>query len=796
MTRWTKLVRDIWINRSRTILVVISIAVGVFALGMIAMTRQALSSSLQTQYLGIKPADAIIQTEAMLDDDFIASLRHLKGVEEAEGRRSLALRLSVDGNGATWRDLTLYSLADYEDQRLFTLNLKSGEWPPEKGQVLLERATMQFLGLMEGDEMLVKTADGKQARLLVSGSTVDLYRIPPLIEGWLYGYVDADTIRWLGEDAGYNEVYLDAGASDRAGINAVVDKVSDRIEAEGLPVYQKTLTDLGEHPLNYIIDTVLLLLWLLAGLAMLLSALLVVNIISALIAQQERQIGIMKAIGARSWQIIGLYFSLELILGFAAVALAAPLSYLGARWLAAFVAGLLNFDPPVIKFTGQAILLQLGVGLVVPLLAAAPSILGGTRVSPARVLSEYGINQVWSGAAWLDRLLAKIPRLSRSSLLALRNPFRKRARLILSLVTLTFAGAVFMASVNLQASLNQTLNSMFGFWRYDSWMVVDGFVPGNRLEIEAASVEGVVYAETWNFGLARYVREDGSESNNLYLMAPPAGTELINPPIIAGRRLEPGDTDGIIVSPGFLADEPDLHLGGRMTVKIEGREEDYTIVGIMNMMGNSTIGYFSLMNYDAFARHVREANRANAVIMQLTLGDLAAHQAITSRVEDLFDRKGLDVESTFLIAEEREEINGAFTVIVALLMVMTLLLATVGGLGLTGTMSLNVIERTREIGVMRAFGASSKEIFRIVIVEGLLIGGLSWLLSIGLSVPISLMLSREIGLSFMQNPMETSYSIPGILLWALLVTVIAVVASVFPALRAVRLTVTEVLAYE
>lgn len=796
MTRWTKLIRDIWINRSRTVLVVISIAVGVFALGMIAMTRQALSTSLQTQYLAIRPADAIIQTEPVLDDDFISSLRHIKGVEEAEGRRSLALRLSVDGKGETWRDMTLYSLSDYEDQRLFKLSLNAGQWPPEKGQVLLERATMEFLGLNQGDEMLIKTADGKQARLEVSGSVLDLYRIPPLIEGWLYGYVDSSTIRWLGEQDGYNEVYLDTTGTDRESINALVEKASDRIEAEGLPIYQKTLPDLGEHPLNYIIDTVLLLLGLLAGLAMLLSALLVVNIISALIAQQERQIGIMKAIGARSWQIMGLYFSLVVILGLAAVALAAPLSTLGARWLASFVAGLMNFDAPVVEFNWQAVLLQLSVGVLVPVLAAAPSILGGTRVSPAKVLSEYGINQVWAGAGWMDRLLAKFPRLSRTSLLALRNPFRKRARLILSLVTLTFAGATFMASINLQASLNQTLNSMFGFWRYDSWMVVDGFAPGSRLQAEARSVEGVSYAETWNFGIARYVRPDGSESKDLYLMAPPAGTSLINPPIIAGRKLTAEDTDGIIVSPGFLADEPELHLGGRMNVKIEGREQEYTIVGIMNMMGNSTIGYFTLMNYDTFARHIRESNRANAVIMQLDQSDLPSQQKITSQVEDLFDRKGLDVVSTFLIAEEREEINGAFAVIVGLLMVMTLLLATVGGLGLTGTMSLNVIERTREIGVMRAFGGSSRDIFKTVIIEGLLIGGLSWLLSIGLAIPISLMLSYEIGMSFMQNPLETSYSVAGILLWALLVMVISVVASVFPAMRAVRLTVTQVLAYE
>ena len=794
MTRWTKVYRDLWNNRSRTILVILSIAVGVFAIGMIAATQQALTESLNAQYVALRPADVILQTEPMLDDDFVTSISNMRGVNEAEGRRALPLRISLDGEGATWRDITLYALADYEDQRLFLVRKQDGIWPPEKGQVLMERASMDYIGVEPGQQILVKTPDGRKFHLTVTGRAHDLYRIPPVIEGWIYGYVNLDTIRWMGEAEDYNELYVSVG--DPAQIRVVTDKVADRVEGQGLPVYQKTLPKPGEHPLNFIIDTVLILLGLLAVLSMFLSALLVTNVISALIAQQERQIGIMKAIGARSWQIIGLYFGMVLFLGLLACLVAIPFSYLGANALAAFVAELINFDPPKVEFTLQALLLQVGVGLLVPVIAAAPAILNGTRVSPAKVLSEYGINQVWVGAGLLDRILRRFPRFTRDLLLALRNPFRKRGRLLLSLVTLTFAGAVFMAIVNLQSSLNASLNEMFGFWRYDAWLVIDGHIPAERLVNEARAVPGVSGAEAWGFTIGRYVRSDGSESDNLYLLAPPAGTPLLDPPIIAGRSLHPGDNDAILVTPGLLANEPSLGLGSPMKVKIEGREQTYTIVGVMNMMGNATVGYFTIMDYSAYARHVREPNRANAIILTLAGRGLDEQRAVTSAVEKRYDRADIEVLSNFLIAEEREEIDGAFAIIVALLMVMTVLLATVGGLGLMGTMSLNVIERTREIGVMRAYGASSAAVFRIVIIEGLLIGMMSWILAIGLSLPISVLLAREIGLSFMDYPMPASYSIGGILAWAALVLVISIVASLFPALNAVRLTVTEVLAYE
>lgn len=802
MTRWTKVTRDLWSNRSRTILVILSIAVGVFAIGLIGTAQQALTESLNAQYAAMRPAGAILQTEPLLDEDFVEGIRHMRGVSEAEGRRALTLRISLDGKGDTWRDLTLYALHDYNDQRLFLVRPQDGVWPPEKGQVLMERASMAYIGLQPGDQILVKTPDGRQFHLTATGRAHDLYRIPPLIEGWIYGYVSMDTLRWMGEAEGYNELYLaaesaaDGAVADPAQIRTLSDKAADRIQGLSLPVYRKTLPEPGEHPLNFIIATVLILLGLVAALSMFLSALLVINVISALIAQQERQIGIMKAVGARSWQIIGLYFGMVFALGGIACLIAIPLSVAGANALAAFVAELINFDPPQVGFTLQALLLQIGVGLLVPLLAAAPAILNGTRVSPARVLSEYGINQVWGGAGLFDRLLRRFPRLTRDLLLALRNPFRKRGRLILSLVTLTFAGAVFMAIVNLQGSLNTALNEMFGFWRYDAWLLIDGHIPAERLVSEARTVPGVLQAEAWGFTIGRYVRPDGSESDNLYLLAPPAGTPLLDPPIIEGRGLQPGDFDAILVSPGLLNNEPTLHLNGPMKVKIEGRELSYTIVGVMNMMGNATIGYFTIMDYSAYARHVNEPNRANAIILTLTPGSVAEQMAVTSAVEKHYDRADIEVLSNFLISEEREEIDAAFAVIVALLMVMTILLATVGGLGLMGSMSLNVIERTREIGVMRAYGASSAAVFRIVIIEGLMIGMLSWLLAIGLSWPLGAMLSRSIGLAFMDYPLPASISPGGILAWAILVIVISVLASLFPALRAVRLTVTEVLAYE
>ena len=113
-----------------------------------------------------------------------------------------------------------------------------------------------------------------------------------------------------------------------------------------------------------------------------------------------------------------------------------------------------------------------------------------------------------------------------------------------------------------------------------------------------------------------------------------------------------------------------------------------------------------------------------------------------------------------------------------------------------GTMSINVLERTREIGVMRAIGASNRDIQGIVIVEGLVIGLISWAVAILIAVPITSVLTRGVGLAILTAPMPAVYGVSGIFAWLIFTLLLATMASAFPARRASRLTVRDTLAYE
>jgi putative ABC transport system permease protein len=140
--------------------------------------------------------------------------------------------------------------------------------------------------------------------------------------------------------------------------------------------------------------------------------------------------------------------------------------------------------------------------------------------------------------------------------------------------------------------------------------------------------------------------------------------------------------------------------------------------------------------------------------------------------------------------------GGGFAALTAFLLFLAVLTALVGSIGLAGTMSMNVLERTREIGIMRAIGASDRTLMAMVLVEGMVIGFISYLLGALLAFPISKVMSDGISYSVFNAPSNFGFTPIGFVIWFGVVFVLSFLASVMPARNAVRLTIREVLAYE
>jgi putative ABC transport system permease protein len=230
-----------------------------------------------------------------------------------------------------------------------------------------------------------------------------------------------------------------------------------------------------------------------------------------------------------------------------------------------------------------------------------------------------------------------------------------------------------------------------------------------------------------------------------------------------------------------------------MMLKIQDEERPWRIVGIVPVLGDYRWAYISDVYYGQVTKEVGETSYLRIVSDQHS----AEHQLqLASAVEEHFQSLGINVRSTKTMQELSEGDRQSIEIMVTSLMFMALLVAVVGGLGLAGTMSLNVIERVREIGIMRAIGAADQAVLQVFIIEGVLIGIISWIIAALIAFPFSKVMSDGLGMLLFSDPLNFSFSFSGILIWLLITVVLSAVASFLPAWNASRVSVREVLTHE
>lgn len=793
--RWRKILRDLWLNRTRTILVVLSIAVGVFAVGTITTTRVVLSTQLNEAYRAINPASATILVSGSFSRDVVEAVENMTEVEAAEARRMVNVRVKIGPD--QWQLLQLNAIDDFEDIDVDKIWPVDGQWPPDDQEILIEESALGLIQAEVGETITIKDSTGKIRQVTVAGMASDLYAKFYTMGGIAYGYITFDMLEWLNEPQEFNDLRFTVADQklNREHISDVAKEVQDKIEESGSTVWFTFIPVPGEHPMNFIIEPMLALLGMLSGLALVLSVFLVINMISALLTQQQQQIGVMKAIGATTRQIMSLYYIGVLIFGGLSLLIALPLGIIGANMLARGLAAMLNFNIQQFDIPPETMLLQVGIALVVPILAATYPIMMGTRITVYEAISGYGLGRGKFGTNLIDKLLMKLHTsfLGRPTIISLRNTFRRKARLGLTMATLIMAGAIFITVFSVQSSLQNTLNALLEYYQYDVAVQLNRPYRVERVIEEVENVPGIANAEGWAFTNVRRVRPDGTESDNITTFGPPANTQLVKPTIVEGRWLLPEDHNAVVINSLVLNDEPDLKVGGTITIKYQNREHEWEIVGVA--LGGGIVATM-FTNYEYLSTVLRKFNEIEWVFTQTTHHTPEFRKEVLNNVEQYLAEQNFRVGLGITVDQDVQNIETLFAVIVFLILVMAILLAVVGALGLMGTMSINVLERIREIGVMRAIGASDWMVIQMVTIEGVLIGLLSWGMAVLLALPISQMISNLIGQQFLGTELGYSFSIGGAAGWLLLVVVLSAIASFLPAWNASRLTVREVLAYE
>jgi putative ABC transport system permease protein len=792
-TRWHKVLVDLWKNRVRTLIVALAIAVGVYAIGVVLNIGELVVREYRADQDGALLASAVVRTMPF-DDDLAERVAELPGVAAAEGRQVVDARFYGDAN--TSRNLELVAIPDFDGMGLDAITPLVGKWPPGKREVILERLALEYLGVEIGDTITVELDDGVEKQLTVVGTAHNPQELSPDILNGTSGYGTLETMGTLGLPEAYTELRIRVAEQprDKDHINAVVDEVEAHLEATGRPVLSRRV--ITESHADPFIDTIVLILSSFGFIILVLSGFLVVNAISALITQQVSQIGVMKLIGARRWQIMSLYIVTVLVYGVLAIILGIPLAILTARLLMeTLVQGLLNVMPDSYAVPLHLIAIEAAVGLLLPLLAGLVPVIKGTRITTHKALNDVGMETGAYGQGWLDRLLnrmQKLVALRRPLLLALRNTLRHKGRLVQTLVVLIVGTALFVSVLSVRSSVDSTVEAFMRFHQYDVSVELERPYRLSRLEGAALQVPGVVDVEGWSLGGATRLRPDGTKSDGMRVTAVPLGSTFVDPDISAGRWLGAGRNE-IVINSDMLDREPDLQVGDQVVLDIGGREAEWRIVGVVPTESRGPAIY---MTHEGYAYVARMPGQVTHLQVKTVRHDAASQQEAAERLLQYLEDRGIAVSGTETTQIMQSNNKLMFTIVVAFLILMALLLAAVGGLGLTTTMSINILERVREIGVLRAIGASNVSVRQIVLIEGIIMGVLSWAVGMFLSWPISTFMSEQLGLALIKVPLSFHYSFGAAVIWFFVLQLVAVVASLGPARNAVRLTIREVLAYE
>jgi putative ABC transport system permease protein len=191
-----------------------------------------------------------------------------------------------------------------------------------------------------------------------------------------------------------------------------------------------------------------------------------------------------------------------------------------------------------------------------------------------------------------------------------------------------------------------------------------------------------------------------------------------------------------------------------------------------------------------------QTGRSGNLVVACEDRSMAQVAVVSAALERALAAQGYDVVLSWRLSEMREAIIQHFYIIAAMLVFMSLLVVAVGVLGLSSAMGINVLERSREIGILRSIGAGTHAITRMVVAEGLVIGFISWCAASILAWPLSAFLAERFGMIFFEAPLTFAVSGQGLAIWLGLVALCAAGASLGPGLRAAKIPVREAIAWE
>lgn len=838
--------RNLLLNKLRLLLTIAAVTVGVTFVSGTFVLSDTMVKAFGELYSGLTSGtDVVVKSKAAydadlattggqvrpLDERIVETVANVPGVEVAEGSVfGFALVLDEDGNPMQPGGAPTIGTSLPEDNRFSGVaTFREGRTPSGADEIALDARTAEGAGFELGDRVDVVLVDGRQTFTLVA--IIGFGETDSLLGATLAGFDLPTAQRVLGKEGVVDEV--DVLAADGVTASQLRDEIAgvlpaevealtgDQVAAEGTAAVRDSMG---------IFTTVLLVF---AGVSVVVGSFVIWNTFNVLVAQRRREVALLRAVGATRRQIlVGVLIEAGLVgLIAGAIGLASGVGLAaGIRALLMLIGVEIPTTSPAIEV--RTIVAALAVGLGVTMVAALSPAWAATRVAPMEALrtvipprgvagdrrrvagwivTSVGLaalaacavagNQRWptlvatvttftglvlAGPA-LAQVMARLADRGRPGSgwrMAARNIARNSRRSAATALALTIGLTVVAAVAVTAASLKESVSE-----------AVSG---GNRsdLILEPAGAGLGISPSVADLLRARddvadvvELRESAAQVNGHSSLVTALDTAGLDQVIDLG--IERGSLDAL--TPGGMlvsttaADE--LGIGEGDTVTVTFPETGATPMRVVGTFSKgSLINASYVMTMPDFAANVT-SELDGAILLNSAPGiDPASAKAeIEAALAEYPNVTVNDPED--ITQKAQDSVNQLLGIVTALLLLAVL----VAILGIVNTLVLSVVERTRELGLLRAVGATRRQVRTVVRRESVLMALLGAVTGIGLGTASGIALSRALaaeGITTVAVPAAT------LAVYLAIAAAVGVLAAIGPARRASKVNVLQAITAE
>ncbi|MEO8289134.1 MAG: FtsX-like permease family protein [Chloroflexota bacterium] len=776
-----KAYRDLTRRKLRSFLTIIGIIIGVAGIVAITSTSKNMAAAQASSYNNNSQQDMRWWLGGA-PQSLLSAVEQVPNVDGVELRATYYTKYYV---GGAWRDMLFNGIHDFAQMKVNRVDLVEGRWPG-RGELVLESSVKDVSPVEIGHDIVYRAGEGNETRhLKVVGFAKSPSYPSASIIGTSVAYTpDAEVHRMNGVDAA-NQILVR--------LNDFSTGVREDTRKEIERVYTKRNLQFGSYwernPDDYVgkrqLDALVLLMTVFSIVGLVIASFLVANTLAAVISEQMGEIGAMKAIGATGGKVIGIYVVAGVIYGIVGTGIGLLVGVFGGYALLLYLGNLFNLTIKGLSVDPVDILQGVVVGVGVTTLAALLPAWRGTSITVRKALDSYGISATY-GQGVIDRIVQRVSRLPRIPAIALRNLARRKARNLITVGAIGLATAAFLAAQGTSDSVDSSIVHAYDVYGSDAWVwfqspVSRGFASTLRAMPEVQQVEA------W--------ASSGAAVDDLRvtMWGIPPDTSLYQYRLTDGRWFTAEEPQAAVVSSRF-AESRSLRVGDRIELRVGDESGWLTVIGMVNdnaqgLQSSSKGKVF--VPLDTAARLMNRSNAADFFAVRFQQHDGPAVESALAKLEKKY--RNLSPGMLAAYADQASSLE-ASKILTILLYAMTVIVGTIGGIGVANTLTLNVLERRREIGVMRAVGARDSHLLQVFLTEALAMGGLGFILGLALGYP----LARLLVWLMEQVLFPLDFVFPVAMVGnALLFTIfLTTLASIGPALGAARMKVSHALRYE